>query len=115
MSPEQRLTNDRIRLRRQLGEWSLVKNDHSVTLGDVHELLEDALNDSDRFLDRKASDVIDEFEEPLASWYELWDCSPNSERMQQTVEYSQANLEEDMCDVEELIEDLGPKFRFADL
>lgn len=112
---ESKLIRDRKRLRMELGEWSLVKNNDLVTLGDVHELLEEALNDSDRFMDQRASEVIDEFEEPLATWFELWDCSPDSERMVQTVEYSQANLEEDMHDVEDLIEELGPIFRFADL
>ena len=112
---DSKLIRDRKHLRRELGEWSLVQNDHSITLGDIHEILEEALNDSDRFMDQRASEVIDEFEEPLATWFELWDCSPDSERMVQTVEYSQANLEEDMCDVEDLIEELGPSFRFADL
>ena len=115
MSQATDISYERNHVHQQFRNWSLIKNNACIKLGEIHELLDEAMSELEHFFGQPAIEVIQEFGESLSSWFDLWDCSPESQRMRAAVEYSYDDLEEDMQHIEELIDELGSDFRFADL
>lgn len=106
-------TYNRSHVRQALGKWSQIVDDPSITLWGVYRLIDRALDQSAPLSSLPVACLLGDLPEPLASWFKLWD--EESEEMHETVGYWQANLEEDLQNVEELIEDLGADFLFAEL
>lgn len=102
-------------VRNQLEKWSPVANDPTATLGEVFELIERALGQTVPFYDVPVCLVIDDLREPLASWFQLWGDPDSNDELQESLSYWQGNLEEDLQHIGELVEELGPGFRFGDL
>jgi len=100
-----------------LGHWSRVKKDQSITLSEVQILLNRAFDEAMTVLEFSVAEMLDEVNEPLVSWLQQWDRTnyTKAEREEETFDYRLANLEEDMVNIDELIEQLGGEFRFAEL